>query len=48
MRSPVEHALSNVNNIDMLLANRTDVFIGHEVVTPYNALERGVLDKVLS
>lgn len=43
----IERALSNVNNIDMLLAKRTDVFIGHEIVTRYNALEMGVLDKII-
>jgi len=42
----IQKALSNANNIDMLLAHRMDVFIGHEIVTSYNALEMGVLDKI--
>ncbi|KJZ12507.1 hypothetical protein TW85_15525 [Marinomonas sp. S3726] len=39
-------AFSNVNNIELLLADRIDAFIGHELVTGYNLLNMDVLDQV--
>ena len=39
-------AFSNVNNIELLLADRIEAFIGHELVTGYNLRNMNALNKV--
>lgn len=43
----IHDAYSNENNIKLLLANRVEAIIGHEIVTFYNASKLGVLDQLV-
>lgn len=40
------NAFSNVNNIELLLADRVEAFIGHELVTGYNLRKMEVVNQV--